>query len=289
MARVSLLGVGAMGSRMGARLIDQGHPLTVWNRTPERATPLLAAGARMAGSPREAAVGAEFIVSMVRDDAASEAVWLDAQTGALSGMEPLAIAIEASTLSPRGVTQLGRAFAERSRAFLEAPVAGSRPQADAGQLIAFVGGDRAAFDRAEPVIRGWAATIHHAGPVGAGAAVKLAVNTLLGVQVATLAELLAALARSGVTAQAAVELLGSTPVCSPAARVAAASMAASAFDPMFPIELVEKDFGYALDWAATEGSPPLMTAAHSVFAEALRRGLGDRHLTAVARLYADDA
>ena len=289
MAKITVLGLGAMGSRMALRLIDAGYAVTVWNRSPEPVASLVAAGAISAATPAEAAQGAEFVLVMVRDDAASEAVWLDPDTGALSALRSDAVAIDCSTLSVDWVERLAREMAGRPIAFLDAPIAGSRPQADAGQLIFFVGGEAEVVARARPILASMAAAIHPVGGVGAGSVVKLAVNTLFGVQVAALAEILGVLARSDLDLARAVEVLGATPVCSPAAKGAAVSMLTEAFAPLFPVALVEKDFGYAQASADSVGlTAPVTASARSVFARAIQAGLGGEHLTAVARLYRGD-
>src|ERR1700761_3541667 len=141
MTKIAVLGLGAMGSRMAANLLKAGHQVTVWNRTPDVAAALVAAGAKQVLTPREAAMGADFVIAMVRDDEASRTIWLAPETGALAGLAKDAIAIESSTLSPSWVRELGGVVAKKGVAFLEAPVAGSRPQAEAGQLVYLVGGN----------------------------------------------------------------------------------------------------------------------------------------------------
>lgn len=284
MAQVTVLGLGAMGARMAARLLGAGHELTVWNRSPEKAAALVEAGARRADTPRSAVAEAEFAVAMVRDDEASRRVWLDPGTGALAGMRPDAVAVECSTVSLGWMQELATRFAEQGRAFLDAPVVGSRPQAEAGQLIVLAGGDQAVLARAEPILGAVSGTVHHAGPAGSGAAVKLAVNALFGIQLAAVAELIGLLRRSGLDAGRAVAIIGATPVCSPAAKGAAAAMLAEAYAPLFPIELVEKDFSYALATGAT--SLPLVEAGRGVFARAIAQGFGGDNISGVARLYA---
>src|ERR1700761_6043599 len=190
MSRISFLGLGAMGSRMATNLLKAGHGVTVWNRTPGRAEPLVQAGARQAATPREAAEGAAFVMAMVRDDEASRHVWLDADQGALPVMSPDAVAIECSTVSVAWVQQLHEAAAERGIEMLEAPLSGSRPQAEAAKLIFFVGGKETTAKLAEPVLQPMAAAVHYAGSAGCGATVKLLVNTLLGIQVAAMAEII---------------------------------------------------------------------------------------------------
>jgi len=282
MAKLAFLGLGAMGSRMAARLLEAGHELTVWNRSPDRAAPLADKGARVAATPREAVEGAEIAVAMLRDDEASQAVWLDGSSGALARLAPGALVVESSTVSLAFARDLAARMEQAGRAFIDAPVSGSRPQAEAGQLIYLVGGEADAVARAEPVLRAMGGAVHHVGPAGAGTAAKLAVNALFGIQIAALGELLPALRASGLDLARVVEALGATPVCSPAARVAAGSMLAGAFQPNFPVELVAKDFRYALGLAPTL---PVTQAAHGVFQRALDEGLGAEQLTAVVKLY----
>jgi 3-hydroxyisobutyrate dehydrogenase len=191
--RIAVLGLGAMGSRMAARLLGAGHQVSVYNRSAGPAHDLVAAGAVAGKTPRAAAEGAEIVIAMVRDNEASRAIWCDEQDGALRGFGAGAIAIESSTLTPGWVRELGAEVQQAGARFLDAPVVGSRPQADAGQLIHLVGGDADIFDRAKGVLSALGGAAHHVGPVGAGARLKLAVNALFGVQVAALAELLALL------------------------------------------------------------------------------------------------
>src|ERR1700733_551551 len=119
MMKITVLGLGAMGSRMTVNLLKTGHEVTVWNRTPDTAGALLGAGAKQAPTPREAAVGADFVIAMVRDDEASRTTWLAPDTGALAGMDQDAIAIESSTLSPGWVRELGEIAAAKGVSLLE--------------------------------------------------------------------------------------------------------------------------------------------------------------------------
>lgn len=286
MSKVAFLGIGAMGSRMAGNLLKAGHAVTVWNRSAARSGPLVAAGAAIAPTPHAAVAGADYAIAMVRDDVASREVWLHPETGALKGLGRDAIAIESSTLTVGWVRILAESCAGAGMAFLDAPVAGSRPQAEAGQLIYLVGGDAATLARAESLLMAMAGAVHHAGEAGAGTAVKLAVNALLGVQVAALAELIGLLRKAGVDAARAVEIVSATPVCSPAAKAAAGSMLAGAFAPLFPVELVAKDFGYAGTLAEAVGAAtPVVDASRAVFTRAVAAGMGADNLTGIARLY----
>lgn len=267
---ITILGMGAMGSRMADRLDAANHKVTRWNRSGATQT------------PRDAVANADVIISMVRDDDASRAVWLG-RDGALAGMKADALAIESATLTVDWVKTLAADMQRAGRAFIDAPVLGSRPQAEAGTLIHLIGGDADLVERAKTLFSVTGGTQLHAGPAGSGTALKLIANTLFGVQVAAIAELLGRVPTLGLDPAAAIDLLGNTPILSPAAKGAAALMLNNKHDPMFPVELVAKDFGYALGDAAT--AMPIAEAARSVFAQAIVNGLADANLTAVAHLY----
>ena len=286
MAKIGFLGLGAMGSRMAWALLRAGHAVTVWNRTAGRDEELVARGAFRAATPRDAVAGAEFTISMVRDDEAAREVWLAPGTGAVSGLKPGCVALECSTVTPGWIETLAHACGDAGAEFLDAPVAGSRPQAEAGQLIFLVGGAPATLARAQPVLEAMGGAVHHAGPVGSGAKVKLAVNAMLGIQIAAVAELVGWLGKQQVDLAQALRIIGATPVASPAARLAADSMLAGAFAPLFPIELMAKDLGYLVaTGAASAASTPMAEAAAAVFDRGIRDGHGEAHATAVARLY----
>ncbi|MBI1340797.1 NAD-binding protein [bacterium] len=289
MARIAILGLGAMGARMAANLLEAGHELAVWNRSPGRDAALVERGARRARSPKEAATGAEFVIAMLRDDDASREVWTDQAHGALAGTNHEAIAIESSTLSVGWSRALAARCAEAGIAFLDAPVAGSRPQAEAKALIHLVGGERETVERARPVLAAMGAALIHAGPAGSGAVLKLAVNMLFGVQVACVAEMLALMRRGGLAPEEAFTRLSATPVCSLAAKAAGEAILAGNFAPQFPVELVEKDFGYAVEALGGADAAPVAAAVRQVFSRAMEEDLGDQNLTAIAQLYGQDA
>jgi 3-hydroxyisobutyrate dehydrogenase-like beta-hydroxyacid dehydrogenase len=272
--RVGVLGLGAMGRRMAARLVAAGHEVTVWNRTPG----VVVEGAAVAGSPRAVATGAEVVIAMVRDDAASAAVWAEA----LPAMAKGALAVECSTLSPAHVAGLHGQAAAVGVDFLDAPVAGSRPQAEAGALVFLAGGAAEVVARAEPALRAMGRAVHHAGGPGAGAVVKLMVNTLLAVEIATLAELMGLAARAGLDMERALAAVADTPVWSPALAAASGAMRARSFAPAFPVALVVKDLALA---AATGAPLPVAHAVGDVFAQTMAAGHGGDNITAVVKLY----
>jgi 3-hydroxyisobutyrate dehydrogenase len=286
MADLAVLGTGAMGARMAASFVEAGHRVTVWNRTRAKAEALRSIGAAIAESPRAAAARAGFVVAMVRDDTASRAVWLDPDQGALAAMARGGVAVECSTLSITCVRQLTAQCVAAGVEFLDAPVVGSRPQAETARLIYLVGGDGATLARAQPILTAAGNTVFHAGANGSGAALKLAVNALFGIQVAAAAELFGLLRGLKVDLPTAVKIIGAMPSCSPAASAALGSMLAASFAPLFPAELAAKDFDYVL----AAGDPdrlPLAVAARTVLDQAICHGFGTENLTGVVRLYAD--
>jgi 3-hydroxyisobutyrate dehydrogenase len=268
---ITILGQGAMGSRIADRLEAAGYVVARWNRTGSTQT------------PRQAVADADIVIAMLRDDEASKSVWTDMATGAIGGIKAGALAIESSTLTVDWVRELADAMSGAGRDFIDAPVLGSRPQAEAGQLIHLIGGDSVLVDKAKPVLAAIGGAQLHAGPVSSGAALKLIANTLFGIQVAAMAELIGRMHALGLDPAATVDLLSQTPLLSPGAKGAAGLMLAGKHDPMFPVELVAKDFGYAT--GEQTAAMPVAKAALGVFRNAQDRGLGDKNLTVVSTLY----
>jgi 3-hydroxyisobutyrate dehydrogenase-like beta-hydroxyacid dehydrogenase len=286
MTTIAFLGLGAMGSRMAARLLGAGNTLKVWNRSAAAADALAAQGASLAASPREAAQGADIVMSMLTDDNASRSVWLDAVSGAIHGLKAGAIAIESSTVSPQWVRELHEASQMRNAILLDAPVAGSRPQAEAGQLVFMVGGPASAVQTVRPELSAMAATVHHVGTTGQGAVLKLAVNALFAAQLASAAELLGLLGNNGFTRVQAAELLCAFPVTSGPAAAALKLMASQADTRLFTVDLLEKDLAYAQQLAeASQTALPGVARTRETFVQAQNRGWGSENFSSIARLF----
>lgn len=285
MSKVAFIGLGAMGSRMAANLMKAGHELTVWNREPERADKLVASGAKKAASPRAAAGGNEFVITMLSNDEASRKVWLDEESGALAGMKTGAIAIESSTLTLAWVRELAGAMSEAEIMLLDAMVSGSTPQAESAQLVYLVGGDAEALKRAEPVLKAMGSSIQHAGPSGCGALAKLVTNTLMGVELATLAEMIGMLKKQGVDPKPILDAVSATALWNPHLTRDTESMLSRNFKANFPVKLLEKDLGYTIKTAGGHKSVPMVSAASGVFQKAIDEKLGDLNMTAIVQLF----
>ncbi len=281
-ASVALIGLGLMGDGMANRLLSAGFPLTVYNRSRAKAEPLGAKGARIALSPRDAAAGAQIIIGMVADDVASREIWLGPQ-GALGAAAPGTVLIESGTLTLGWIEELARAVAARGCSLLDAPVTGSKPQAIAGELRFLVGGAAADLEKARPVLEAMGKTIVHLGPTGSGARLKLINNFLAAVQIASLAEAIALIERTGLDRKLALEVLMSGAPGSPMMKGISGRMASSDFDNLnFRVSLMAKDIRYASAEGRLHGVP--MTTAEStlkIFQGAIAAGLGDKDMSAV--------
>lgn len=266
---------------MAARLLGAGFPLTVFNRNPAKADALVAAGARRAPSSRDAARDAEVIISMVADDVASRAIWLG-ENGALAGAARDVVLIEASTLTVDWVKELASLAERQGCQLLDAPVTGTRGPAAAGQLNFFVGGDAATLERVRPVFAPMAKSVTHLGPTGSGAMIKLINNFVCGVQVAALAEALVMIERSGLNRAQALSVLTEGAPGSPLVKTLSARMTAPDYAPNFPLKLMTKDLGYALQ-TGSQLSLELMTAAAALerFHRSIAAGHADQDMAAV--------
>jgi 3-hydroxyisobutyrate dehydrogenase len=270
-----------MGSGMAARLAANGHTVAVWNRSRERAAPLVAEGARLAATPRDAASGAAAVVAMVADDPASRAVWLGPE-GAVDGASRGTILIESSTLSPAWCEELSRAAAAKGCVFLDAPVTGSRTQAASGELRFLVGGPADVLERARPYLSAMGREVLHLGPIGAGARMKLVNNFICGIQAAALAEGVALIERVGLDRATALSILSTGAPGSPLVNAVAPRMARSDYTVNFGLALMHKDLSYSIDEAARVGVP-LRTAerARELYESAMAQGLGEKDFSAI--------
>jgi 3-hydroxyisobutyrate dehydrogenase len=258
--KVALLGLGIMGDGMARRLAaSDAFEVAVWNRTRAKAEALVPLGARAAETPADAARGAEIVLAMLADDGASRAAWLG-EEGALGGMSPGSLAIECSTLTIGWVRELAASAGEARIGFLDAPVSGTKPQAAAGALRFLVGGEATTIARAQPVFDVLGQEVVRLGPTGSGCLFKLINNFLCGVQVATLAEAMAMLERSGLDPTTATAALVAGAPGSPIVKMLAGRMLERDYTPNFVPGLMAKDLTYAMEAFAASGIE-LRTAA----------------------------
>jgi 3-hydroxyisobutyrate dehydrogenase-like beta-hydroxyacid dehydrogenase len=246
MAHVAFIGLGRMGHGMAGRYLDSGFTVAVWNRSRAKADDLVARGARWAGSPAEAAVGADAIVTMVADDDASRAVWLG-KDGAAIIAKAGALAIECSTVSYQQALDLARDLRARGLVYIDCPVTGLPDAAAAGKLTLLVGAEPADLEKARPFLAPLSTTIRHFGPVGSGTVYKLINNLMGAVQIASLAEGLAIAEQAGLDITLVADAMATGAVASPQVIRHSKRMAARDFSgASFTASLRHKDAAYAV-------------------------------------------
>jgi len=286
MKNISILGTGAMGSRLANKFIETGYNVTIFNRTKSKASALIDSGAVFKSTPVEAAENADIVISMLTDDDAARKVWLDEKNGALSGLKADAIAIESSTLSINCINEIAKNLKDKGNEFLDAPVVGSRPQAEAGALVFLLGGSSEAVEFVKPVLSNVSSSFFHLGEVGSATKMKLAVNAFFGVQVSAYSEILGVMKKSGVNKTQVIELFNHLPVTSPVIQVIGKLINENNFEPLFPINLVEKDFRYILEMNGKGDSKlPIVDAAHNAYQQAINNNLGELNIAGVSKLY----
>lgn len=286
MKNISVLGAGAMGERIASNLLESGYNVTVYNRTSKRVESLEKSGAIIALTPESAVQNADIVLSLLRDNNASRAVWFDKENGAILGLKKTTVVVECSTLSSTYCIELADRIIASGADFLDAPIVGSRPQAEARQLIHLAGGDNEVLKRVNDVLSVNAVAIHHVGSIGAGMNMKLAVNAIFGIQVAGLGEVLSVLDKADISKEKAVDILNELPVTSPALKGIGMLMASNNHNPLFPIELVEKDFSYMQSFAKSVGSDSVVTAsALLVYQDAIDKGLKENNISGVIKLF----
>ncbi|HEY7659599.1 MAG TPA: NAD(P)-dependent oxidoreductase [Actinomycetota bacterium] len=278
MTRVAFLGLGGMGRPMAGRLLEAGHDLAVWNRTPGRDDALVTGGAARAATPAEAARDAEVVITMLTGPSALEEV-VFGPDGVASAISPAATLIDMSTVGPRPVRDAAERLAPAS--VLDAPVFGSVPSAEAGSLTIVVGGEPEVFERHRDLLEVMGTAVH-VGPSGVGATVKLVSNAAAIATLASIGELLAMTDRTGIDEAAVLDGLALGPLSSIVERWR--ERFEGRYDrPDFPLALAHKDLELVLEEAEGAGVSLTMTrTAAERSAEALAAGLGDRDFGALA-------
>jgi 3-hydroxyisobutyrate dehydrogenase-like beta-hydroxyacid dehydrogenase len=278
--RVAVVGLGAMGSRIAARLLEHGHEVVVWNRDRAKTEPLAERGALAAETPARAAADADATITMVADPQALEAV-TTGRDGVAAGLGADATLIQMSTVSPAATSRVADLVADG--ALLDAPVLGSTSEVQAGTLKIFAGGPGELVERLWPLLAELGSVIH-VGPVGSGTAAKLVANTTLVDVIGVLGEALAVAEALGLARDTAFEVLGVTPLGQQAERRRGAFESGD-YPPRFALRLARKDADLIL--AAVDRDLKLTAAARDWLAEAEKAGAADADYSAVlARIVA---
>ena len=283
--RIGLIGLGLMGRPMGMNLLKAGYALTVWNRTPSRADELVAAGAKLAQSPQEVAAACDFLLTIVSDPPAiDEVLW--GPRGVMQALQAGSIYVDSSTISPALARKIAADCAARGARFLDAPVTGGDWGARKGELVFMIGGDAETLKEAEPILSVMGKKLFYLGPHGAGQIIKLAMNMILALQVDALAEALALTTRAGIPGEKLVEVLQSSMARSGVLDVKAPNLLKGQYVPSFPLRLMHKDLGLALDLANQLGvGLPATAAAREIYSSVKGAAKEDLDYSAVMKFW----
>jgi 3-hydroxyisobutyrate dehydrogenase-like beta-hydroxyacid dehydrogenase len=281
MERIGFVGLGRMGQAMAFRLLAAGFPLTVHNRTPAKAEPLLSQGAAWAGTPADLVAGSDIVLTILTDDRAVEQVYTG-ERGLLSGECGGKLFVEMSTIRTPTIHALGPQAQARGAHLLDAPVSGTLEPAREGQLLAMIGGEAADLERARPVLEVLCRRIVHMGPSGSGTTMKLVLNLPMAIFWAGLAEAIAMGSQFGLDTAQMLDVYLDSPVALPALRMKAPLMLGAPHEVAFDVTGVRKDLLAMVATGQDAGVPmPTSSAALTLFAAATAAGHGERDLIAV--------
>jgi 3-hydroxyisobutyrate dehydrogenase len=286
---VGVCGLGRMGAAMAERLVSQGRPVVVWNRDAGKAAPLVAMGARQAATPAEVAASCGTVITMLYDGAAVGAVY-SGPDGLLSGAPRGRLFIEMSTIGPDAVIALGQDVAAAGAALVECPVGGTVGPAREGRLLGLAGGATADVTRARPVLEQLCRRIEHAGPLGAGARLKLAVNLPLFVYWQALREAMGLVADLDIPPERLADLMADTSGACMAVRHRVAELGAllaGTGEPGLSFEAkgAAKDLDHMVAAAAAQGQAvPVTAATRDAFATAAAGPIAGRDAMTITAL-----
>ena len=278
---IGFIGLGIMGTPMALNLVKAGLKLTVYNRTRDKAEPLERAGARVAASAAEAARDADVIITIVSDTAAMEEIVLG-NGGLLNTIQPNAVLIDSSTISPAVSCKLASQLATKGASMLDAPVTGSKHGAEKGELTFMIGGERGTLERVMPILKVLGKKHVYCGAHGLGLAAKLAMNAILSTMVEIFAEGFVMATKAGVPPATLLEIMQSSFARSGIIDFKAPFVFKGDFTPYFPLKLMHKDLELAMEFAYAQNlTMPATATVKEVYGAARAQGLGDQDYAAV--------
>ncbi|HET9596000.1 MAG TPA: NAD(P)-dependent oxidoreductase [Anaeromyxobacteraceae bacterium] len=282
--RIGFVGLGTMGAPLANNLRKAGYVVTVWNRTAERAEPLVKKGATLAPTPRAAASDQDLVFTCLADEKALESV-LEGPDGVLAGMRPGEILVDCGTSGTRETRSVAARVRERGCAFLAAPLLGSRAAAEKAQLVVVAGGPAEAREKARPALHAISAKLIELDDAVQAALMKLVVNAVGGAMVTAFGEALALGASGGLDVQKMVDTIQASGFHSPLYLMKGEQVMQRDWSPRFAIALAEKDQRLAQEAAADQGAQlPVNAAVRHVFQDAAASGRGEKDMAAVADL-----
>ena len=281
---VAVLGLGLMGEPMARNLLRAGHSLRVWNRTASKADALVREGATLARTPAEAVREAEFIIIMVADPPALEAV-LHGPGGVMEGLRKGTVLVNMGTQALSQIEALDRKARDRGIQFLDSPVTGSRGGAVEGTLTLLVGGDAAVLERARPILEKVGKTILHLGRAGEGTRAKLVLNLIQAGMLTIFSEGLALGKRLDISPATMLQVLEHSAGNAPLFRFKGPYLMKRDFSTNFSLKLMDKDVKLALKEAnALRVDLSTARAVDAVFSAAMAAGFGEDDFLSIARI-----
>jgi len=284
---IGFVGLGDMGQGIVPRLLQAGHQVTGWNRTPAKAEPLIDLGMKWGESPRQVAATTEIVFSVVTDSAAVRAVALG-DNGVISGLGEGSVYLDMSTIDPDVSRSIAGEFAHRGLTMLDAPLSGSPITLEQGNASTMVGGDRAAFEKVEPVLYEIGSKVSYIGDSGAAVQMKVAINLALIVEMVVFCEAVALAEKGGVDREVAVDAMLKSVVASPVMGYRGPFILEGNMPdkPLADVTLQQKDMILALEIARRQGSPaPLGAVANELLNACRGRGIDHRDFVTVFDVY----
>jgi 3-hydroxyisobutyrate dehydrogenase-like beta-hydroxyacid dehydrogenase len=272
MANLGFVGLGVMGGRIAARLLDAGHDVSGYNRTKSKASWLVERGLRLLDTPREVAAASEVVFTMVTDTAALLAV-TEGDDGILAGLGPGKVYVDMSTVSPRLARELAASAAGTGAAMLDAPVSGSVSTLEKGQLSIMVGGEAEVLERVRPILEAIGPKVIHIGANGQAVLMKTAINLNLAVQLTAFSEGLLIAEKGGIPRDVAIEAMLASVIASPSLAYRAPFVFELPEEAWFDVNMMQKDLLLALESGRAAGVPMPTTATVNELLSACR-GLG---------------
>lgn len=287
--RVGFIGIGAMGTPMAQHLLEAGFPLTVYDKVPARTAAYRRRGVSVASSCADTARRSDVVITII-GQVAEEMEAVMGAGGVLEGAHPGLILIDMSTVGIVASVKMAAAAQERGVAFLDSTISGSVGPAREGSLTFMVGGDPAALETVRPVLRAMGERIYHVGPNGAGSAMKVIVNLMIGMTVLAVAETLTLGRQAGLDPHQMLEILGQTAVSSPHLRNKGRMMIEGNFEPSFALKYMQKDFDLIMEASHDLRTPLFASAvAHQVYTAANVAGYGDLDYSSVVKFLENTA
>jgi 3-hydroxyisobutyrate dehydrogenase/glyoxylate/succinic semialdehyde reductase len=286
--KIGFVGLGIMGSGMASNLIKKGHELVIYNRSRQKAEPLIANGAKWAPTPADVAKQVKVIITMLAKPSVVEEMALNKDNGFLGHLEENALWIDCSTVNPSFSRRMATEATQRKVRFLDAPVMGSKVPAEQAQLLFFVGGDKADIEEARPLLEAMGKAVFHVGGHGMGTSMKIVNNLMVAQAMVAFSEAVVLGLSLGIPKEMLFNTISNSPVFAPVLATRRTKIESETFDPDFHLKWMHKDLQLAVDTAYETGvAMPVTNLVKEIYALAVRNGLGEQDVSAVFKVLSD--